>query len=185
VTNSSMTPGKATGMCDMMPRPSAHGHPHRPMDTFRGGAHMTRVLMLVVLVVAVTTTLAEARAHRIHVTAKIVQTTVTGDPDHPKIGDQIISSVVLLDEHETHVGTGTGVCTLASLPPLDTLVQCLLTTVFAEGQLIFGGVAPLPEVGAVAHFGILGGTDDFRKARGDVTIVVITPELQDVIFDLK
>jgi hypothetical protein len=146
---------------------------------------MTRVLMLVVLVVAVTTTLAEARANRIHVTAKIVQTTVTGDHDHPKIGDQIISSVVLLDEHETHVGTGTGVCTLASLPPLDTLVQCLLTTVFAEGQLIFGGVAPLPEVGAVAHFGILGGTDDFRKARGDVTIVVITPELQDVIFDLK
>jgi hypothetical protein len=41
---------------------------------------MTRVLMLVVLVVAVTTTLAEARANRIHVTVKIVQTTATGDP---------------------------------------------------------------------------------------------------------
>jgi hypothetical protein len=44
----------------------------------------------------------------------------------------------------------------------------------------------LPEVGAVAHFGILGGTDDFRKARGDVTIVVTTPELmQDATFDLE
>jgi hypothetical protein len=146
---------------------------------------MTRVLMLVVLVVAVTTTLAEARANRIHVTAKIVQTTATGDPNHPKLGDQISSSVVLLDEHETPVGTGTGVCTFASLPPLDTRVQCLLTAVFAEGQLIFGGVAPVPEGGVVAQFGILGGTDDFRTARGDVTVVVITPELQDVTFDLE
>jgi hypothetical protein len=76
---------------------------------------MPRVLMLVVLVVAVTTTLAEARANRIHVTVKIVQTTLTGDPNHPKLGDQSISSVVLLDEHETPVGTGTGVCTIASL----------------------------------------------------------------------
>jgi len=146
---------------------------------------MPRVWMLVVLVVAVTTTLAEARAHRIHVTVKIVQTTVTGDPTHPKLGDQSISSVVLLDEHETPVGTGIGVCTIASLPPLDTLVQCLLTAVFAEGQLIFGGVAPVPEAGVVAHFGILGGTDDFRTARGDVTIVVLTPERQDVTFDLE
>jgi hypothetical protein len=50
---------------------------------------------------------------------------------------------------------------------------------------MFGGVAPLPEVGAVAHFGILGGTDDFRTARGEVTIVVITPELQEVTFALQ
>jgi hypothetical protein len=146
---------------------------------------MTRFLMLVVLVLVVTSTLVEARAHRIHVTAKIVQTTLTGDPDHPKIGDQIVSSVVLLDEHDTQVGTGTGVCTLASLPPLDPLVQCLLTVVFAEGQLIFGGVAPLPDVGAVAHFGILGGTDDFRKARGEATLVVISPDLQDATFDVR
>jgi hypothetical protein len=146
---------------------------------------MTRFLTLVVLVLAVASTLAEARANRIHVTVKIVQTTITGDLNHPKLGDQSISSVMLLDEHETPVGTGTGVCTIASLPPLDTLVQCLLTAVFAEGQLIFGGVAPVPEAGVVAHFGILGGTDDFRTARGEVTIVVLTPELQDATFDLE
>src|SRR5262245_17524334 len=130
-------------MDGMRLRPSAPGNTHHTMDTFRGGgAHMPRVLMLVVLVVAVAMTLAEARANRIHVTVKIVQTTVTGDPTHPKLGDQSISSVVLLDAHETPVGTGIGVCTIASLPPLDPLVQCLLTAVFAEGQLIFGGVAP-------------------------------------------
>lgn len=146
---------------------------------------MIRFLTLVVLVLAVASTLAEARANRIHVTVNIVQTIIVGDPNYPKLGDQSISSVVLLDEHETPIGTGTGVCTIASLPPLDTLVQCLLTAVFAEGQLIFGGVAPVPEAGVVAHFGILGGTDDFRTARGDVTIVVLTPELQDATFDLE
>jgi hypothetical protein len=50
---------------------------------------------------------------------------------------------------------------------------------------MFGGVAPVPAGGAVAQFGILGGTDDFRTARGDVTVVVITPERQDVTFDLE
>jgi hypothetical protein len=54
-----------------------------------------------------------------------------------------------------------------------------------KGQIIFGGVAPLPEVGAEARFGILGGTDDFRKVRGEVTLVVISPELQDGIYDLE
>src|SRR5262249_39803778 len=109
--------------------------------------------------------------------AQVVQTAFTGDPNDLRLGNQQINNVVLLDESGTKVGTGVGVCTLVSLPPLDTRVQCLITALFAGGQLIFGGVARLPEVGAVAHFGILGGTDDVRTARGEVTIVVTTPEL--------
>jgi hypothetical protein len=35
-------------------------------------------------------------------------------------------------------------------------------------------LAPFPEAGAVAHFSILGGTDDFRKAHGDATLVVLS-----------
>ena len=50
---------------------------------------------------------------------------------------------------------------------------------------MFGGVAPLPEIGAVAHFGILGGTVDFRTVRGEVTLVVISPELQDGLYYLE
>jgi len=147
---------------------------------------MTRLLTLVVLGIAVVSSIGEATSKRIHVMAQVVQTAFTGAPHDLRLGDQQINTVVLLDKSGTSVGTGAGVCTLVSLPPLDTLVQCLITAVFAEGQLIFGGVAPLPEVGAVAHFGILGGTDDFRKARGDVTIVVTTPELmQDATFDLE
>ncbi len=150
---------------------------------------MTRLLTLVVLGIAVVSTLAEAKSKRIHVTAKVVQQTFTGDSDNPKIGDQLITSVELHDKHDMEVGTGAGACTIVSAPPLDTLVQCLLTAVFAKGQLIgqliFGGVAPLPEIGVVAHFGIFGGTGDFRKARGEATLVVITPELQEGTFDLE
>jgi hypothetical protein len=147
---------------------------------------MTRLLTLVVLGLALVSTLAEAKSKRIHVTAEVVQQTFTGDLSNLQISDRLITSVDLFDDNHTKVGTGEGACTIVSLPPLDALVQCLLTAVFAEGQLTFGGVAPLPEVGVVAHFGIFGGTDDFRKTRGDVTIVVTTSELiQDITFDLE
>jgi hypothetical protein len=43
----------------------------------------------------------------------------------------------------------------------------------------------LPEVGVEAKFGIFGGTGDFRKARGEATLVVISPTSQDATFDLQ
>jgi len=145
---------------------------------------MKHVLTLMIVALALTSTVAEAQAKRIHVTAQVVQQTFTGDLAHPQLGDQLISNVVLLDEHHRQVGTGTGACTVVSVPPLDTRLQCLLGAVFAGGQITFGGVAPLPEVGVEARFGIFGGTGDFRKARGEATLVVISPVLQDATFDL-
>jgi Allene oxide cyclase barrel like domain len=149
---------------------------------------MTRLLTLVALslAMAVAPAFGEAGAQRIHVTAKIVEQTFTGDLADPQIGDKLIISVELFDEHDKQVGTGVGVCTIVSAPPPDIRIQCLNTGVFPNGQIMFGGFAPsLPEVGAVGRFGILGGTDDFRTARGEATIVVITPELQDATFDLE
>jgi hypothetical protein len=147
---------------------------------------MTRLFTLVVFAIAIFSTLAAAESTRIHVTAQVVQTTLTGDSAMPRIGDQIITSVVLRDNSGTDVGTGAGACTIVSLPPLDTLAQCLITAVFTDkGQIMFGGIAPLPDIGAVGHFGILGGTDDFRKARGEATLVVISSELQDATFNLE
>jgi Allene oxide cyclase barrel like domain len=147
---------------------------------------MTRLLTLVVLGLALVSTLAEAKSKRIHVTAQVVQTAFTGESAMPKIGDQIITSVVLFDKTDTKVGTGAGACTVVSVPPLDILTQCLITAVLTDrGQIIFGGVAPLPDIGAVGRFGIFGGTDDFRKAQGDVTLVVLSPEFQDATFDLE
>jgi hypothetical protein len=147
---------------------------------------MTRLFTLVVLGLGIVSTLAEAKSKRIHVTAQVVQTAFTGDFAMPKIGDQIITSVVLRDKSGTEVGTGAGACTVVSVPPLDILTQCLITAVLTDkGQIIFGGVAPLPDIGAVGRFGIFGGTEDFRTAQGEVTLVVLSPEFQDATFDLE
>ena len=152
---------------------------------------MIRLVTLAVLALALVSTQAESRTKRIHVTAKIVQTTFTGTIADPQLGDRLISSVELFDKHDEteQVGTGTGVCTVVSIQDLpagkDTLLQCLLTATFDKGQIIFVGAAPLPEVGLVAEFGIVGGTDRFQKARGEATLTVLSPGTQDAVFELE
>src|SRR5919202_7071325 len=102
-----------------------------------------RLLTLVVLGLAVSSTLVDAGSQRIHVTAKIVEATFIGDPEHPKIGDRSITSVVMFDERDTAVGTGVGICTIFSVPPHDTRFQCLLASVLDQkGQIMFGGILP-------------------------------------------
>jgi hypothetical protein len=96
---------------------------------------------------SVVSTLSEANSKPIHVTAQVVQQGYIGDPANPQLGDRIIFNVDLLNDNGSDVGTGAGVCTIFSVPPLDTFVECLGTAVFAKGQIIFGGVAPLPTVG--------------------------------------
>jgi hypothetical protein len=85
------------------------------------------------------------------------------------------------------VGAGGAACIIVGIQesPPDTLIQCLLSAVFDEGQIIFGGLAAFPEAGAVGYFGILGGTDAFRKARGDATLVVLSNGDIDTILDLE
>ncbi len=147
---------------------------------------MTRLAMLVTLglAIAVAPSLGEAGSKRIHVTATVVQQTFTGDLANPKLGDRLINNVKLFDDHGTQVGTGGAVCTVVSQPPQATVVQCLLSAVFADGEIVFGGVASFPVVGAVGHFGILGGTDRFDKARGDATLIVLPTGEVDSTFDL-
>ena len=149
---------------------------------------MTRRLTLVALALAMAfaPTPGEAASKRIHVIAKVAQQTFTGNLASPKLGDRIIQFVELFDDSEK-VGAGAGVCTIVSIQesPPDTLVQCLLSAVFDDGQIILGGLAPFPEAGAVGHFGILGGTDAFRKARGDATLVVLSNGDSDTILDLE
>ena len=150
---------------------------------------MTRLLTLVALSLAMAfaPTPGEAASKRIHVIAKVAQQTFTGNLASPKLGDRIIQFVELFDDSDTKVGAGAGVCTIVSIQksPPDTLVQCLLSAVFDKGQIIFGGLAPFPEAGVVGHFGILGGTDAFRKARGDATLVVLSNGDSDTILDLE
>jgi hypothetical protein len=107
-----------------------------------------------------------------------------GDPTSLQLGDRRITNVALFDENHTSVGTGGASCTIVSISPLDTREECLLKAVFAEGQIMFGGLALVAEIGAMARFGIVGGTDDFRNARGDVRLVVTTTGIIEVTCDL-
>jgi len=72
---------------------------------------MVRLVILSVCVLVLVAPLAEATSDRLQVTAKIVETTFTGDFAHPQIGDQLINTVELFDKHEKEVGTGAGACT--------------------------------------------------------------------------
>jgi len=131
----------------------------------------------------------DEKSKRIHVTAEVVQQTFTGDLADPEIGDQLVISVELFDKNDDKVGTGSGACTVGSVPerpdPENTLIHCLNSAVFDQGNIVFGGLEHLPEVGAVGRFGILGGTGKFRKARGEATLTVLSDKLQDAVFDLE
>ena len=150
---------------------------------------MTRFLTLVVLALALASAQVEARSKRIHVSAEVVKQTFTGNLADPKIGDILVISVELFDENNDKVGTGAGACTVVSVPELpgheNTLIHCLSSAVFDRGNIIFGGLVQLPDVGAVGRFGILGGTGAFRKARGEATLTVLSPTLQYAVFELE
>jgi Allene oxide cyclase barrel like domain len=150
---------------------------------------MIRFVTLVVLALALISTQAESRSKRIHVTAVIVEQTFTGEIANPAVGDRLISSVELLDKNDDKVGTGAGVCTVVSVPETpsakDTVIQCLISAVFDEGEITFGATVQLPEVGAMGRFSILGGTGKFRKARGEATLTVLSPTTQDAVFELE
>jgi hypothetical protein len=149
---------------------------------------MTRLLTFVALglVTALVPIPGEAASKRIHVIAKVVEQTFTGDLQNPKLGDRLISNVEF-DDSGTKVGVGAGVCTIVGTKEFspDTLVQCLLSAVFDQAQIIFGGEAPFPEPGVVGHFGILGGTDAFRKASGEATLVALSNGDIDTVLDLE
>ena len=145
---------------------------------------MRRLLILVTLLaIAVAPTLGEAASSkRLHVIARVEQQAFIGDQHNPQLGDRLVNNVELFDDRGRQVGTGGAVCTVVSQSPL--LVQCLLSAVFADGEIVFGGSAPFPVVGAVGHFAILGGTGRFSKARGEATLIVLANGDVDSTFDL-
>jgi hypothetical protein len=127
-------------------------------------------------------TFSEAQSKIIHVTATVVQLNVLGGQD--VLGDSNIANADLADPDGDPAGTLAAHCTIFSVPPRDTLEQCLLTAVFPSGQILFGGVAELAVPGASAEFGILGGTGRFSKAQGVVHGLVNPSGTIDFIFTL-
>lgn len=64
---------------------------------------------------------------------------------------------------------------MVSVPPRVTEVTCLSDSVLAEGKITVGGVAPFPPTATPVQFSVLGGTDEFRKARGDFVVFAVSP----------
>ena len=95
---------------------------------------MTRLLTLVALSLAMACTpaIGEARSKRIHVTAKIVEQRSSAIRPSPKIGDQTINTVELLDkdnERGRHWRGNLHACHPPRTLGLDALVQCFITAI--------------------------------------------------------
>jgi hypothetical protein len=124
------------------------------------------------------------RGKVIHLTAVIAQQVFTGDPSSPQLGNQFILNGDLFDDSNVNVGHVATSCTVVSVPPRATEVTCLGDTVLAEGKITVGGVAPFPPSATPVQFSILGGTDEFRKARGDFVVFAVSPNRLDGTFHL-
>lgn len=115
----------------------------------------------------------------IHLTALIAQQIFIGDPNNPQLGDRFIINGDVFDDSNAKVGhTGTS-CTVVSVPPRATEVTCLGDIVLAQGKITIGGLAPFPPTTTPVRFSVLGGTDDFRKARGDFVVFAVPPNKSD------
>lgn len=115
----------------------------------------------------------------IHHTAVIAQQIFIADPNNPQLGDRFIVNVDLFDDSKAKVGHSGSSCTVVSVPPRDTEVQCLADIVLAQGKITFGGLAPFPPTTTPVRFSVLGGTGDFRKARGTFVVFAVTPNTFD------
>jgi hypothetical protein len=146
---------------------------------------MKRSGLLLPLVIGMTlvcmTTFSEAASKIIHVTATLDQKT-----SFPvQLGDSNTANADLADDDGNSAGTLVSHCTIVSVPNRALLEQCLLTADFPSGQILFGGLVPLPTPEASAEFGILGGTGQFDQVQGTVHGFVNPSGTIDFTFMLK
>jgi hypothetical protein len=121
-----------------------------------------------------------------HITARVVDRAFSGDPAAPQLGDRVVVDLALSSEAGAKVGTGVAACTIVSVPPRETLEECLQTLTFPNGNVVLAGVFPLPPaVGAVARVSVAGGTGDFKKDRGEADFVVTAPDVFDIRIHLE
>jgi hypothetical protein len=95
------------------------------------------------------------------------------------VGDQmIILDRVLVDKNGHQVGSfvlhGTLLQIFVNEPNLDALMSFQASNTFAEGVINTQGVVRFRDFATGVTFAIVGGTGEFKKARGTVTVK--TPE---------
>ena len=101
-----------------------------------------------------------------------------GEPG-PSVGDERIFADSLLDANGREVGHDAGVCTFTSLTPPEA--ACHITFLLPKGQIAtqFLNAPPPRKVAA-----IVGGTDTYRRARGEAVIVEGPNQTGTVTFRL-
>jgi hypothetical protein len=112
----------------------------------------------------------------VHLRLTVKQQAFTGNLSDPKLGDQFLINGDVFDDSGTEVGRAVTSCTVASVPPRATEVACLGDTVLRKGKITIGGVAPFPPPGTPVRFSIVGGTGDFRTARGEFVVTNPSPD---------
>jgi hypothetical protein len=158
---------------------------------------MTHLLTIVALGLAIcfVSIPGEAASTRIHVTSKLLEQKYIGDQGNPQLGDQLIYSGDLSDDSGTKIGVGAAVCTtvrtkesyspVAGTGYVPYTLECHLSATLNQGQIIFGGAAPFPDPSVVSRFGIVGGTDAFREARGEAILVMQSTGGIEITFNLE
>ena len=119
-----------------------------------------------------------------HLTAVIAQQIFIGDPNNPQLGNQFILNGDLFDDSNAKVGHVATSCTVVSVPPRATEVMCVSDSVLAQGKITVGGVAPFPPSATPVRFSVLGGTEEFRRARGEFVVFAVSPNRLDGTFHL-
>jgi allene oxide cyclase-like protein len=115
-------------------------------------------------------------ARTIHLAAHIIQQAFTGDPNNPQLGDRLVVSGDVFNDSKAKVGRTAFSCSVVSVPPRETEAECLGDIVLPQGKITVGGLVPFPPSAAPARFAVLGGTDDFLKARGDFVTTTTSPD---------
>jgi hypothetical protein len=91
------------------------------------------------------------------------------------VGDQFVFSEDL-SRHGERVGISGATCTLVRLEPVSATVQCLATAELAKGQITAQGLVTFSEEteGEPFRLAITGGTERYKEAHGQVTVVEVS-----------
>ena len=98
-------------------------------------------------------------------------------PAGPSLGDRLVYSADILDRSGRLVGRDGVVCETVHIDPSaapdkQQTVQCLATIdLFSQGQMTAQSLAQ----GTSNYFAITGGSGRFRRVRGEVLVVDVTP----------
>lgn len=126
----------------------------------------------------------KGRSIRVTANVEVGEELDLGDPGR-SIGDQFIfrGRLLSVDDPDRVVGRFSEVCIITDLERNAGL--CSLTAVLEKGQIaVQGEQQGIPAPVSVTN-AITGGTGEFRKAQGQMTLRVLSAATWDITFQLK